>query len=328
MRLGDKIIFLRKQKGWSQEELANQMQVSRQSISKWESSLSAPELEKIVKLSQIFQVSTDYLLKEECEEDAMGQLPVTAEPVQEQRREVTREEAEEYMDLVRRTSKSIAAAVSALVLSPVLLIFLGALSAYSDVKLTEQMAGGIGMAALLLIVAIAVFVLIIKGMPAKKWEFLENEMIALPPGVAEEIRLRQESFAEQYRTGIAVGVLLCIVGAIPLFLTAAWELGDLIIVTSLVILFLLVAVAVYIFVRVCSIEGSYQKLLQEGDYCPENKRLSVFSRIYWCLITAVYLGISLYTQSWEVTWIIWVCAGILFAALKGIAMLVLTKKQN
>lgn len=68
MILAEKIIQLRKKNGWSQEELAEKMNVSRQSVSKWEGSLSVPDLNKILLLSQIFSVSTDYLLKDELEE--------------------------------------------------------------------------------------------------------------------------------------------------------------------------------------------------------------------------------------------------------------------
>lgn len=62
MNLSNKIIQLRKQKGWSQEELANQLQISRQAVSKWESGKSLPDTDKIIQLSQLFNVTTDYLL--------------------------------------------------------------------------------------------------------------------------------------------------------------------------------------------------------------------------------------------------------------------------
>ena len=65
MKLADKLFELRKEKSWSQEKLAEQINVSRQSISKWESGQALPELEKIVELSKIFQVTTDYLLLED-----------------------------------------------------------------------------------------------------------------------------------------------------------------------------------------------------------------------------------------------------------------------
>ncbi|MDQ0222623.1 helix-turn-helix domain-containing protein [Streptococcus moroccensis] len=65
MTLAEKIFTLRKEAGLSQEQLAERLNLSRQSISKWESGQSQPEINHIVKLSQIFNVTTDFLLKEE-----------------------------------------------------------------------------------------------------------------------------------------------------------------------------------------------------------------------------------------------------------------------
>ena len=67
MILAEKIAQLRKQNGWSQEELANRLQVSRQAVSKWEGGASIPDLDKILKLSALFEVTTDYLLKDTLE---------------------------------------------------------------------------------------------------------------------------------------------------------------------------------------------------------------------------------------------------------------------
>ncbi|MCR5327310.1 MAG: helix-turn-helix domain-containing protein [Saccharofermentans sp.] len=63
MTIADRIQSLRKAKGMSQEELADKVGVSRQSVSKWESEQAAPDLDKIVIMSDIFEVTTDYLLK-------------------------------------------------------------------------------------------------------------------------------------------------------------------------------------------------------------------------------------------------------------------------
>lgn len=62
MNLSEKIMMLRKKEGWSQEELANHLQISRQAVSKWESGQSMPDTDKIIQLSQLFHVTTDYLL--------------------------------------------------------------------------------------------------------------------------------------------------------------------------------------------------------------------------------------------------------------------------
>lgn len=63
MNLADRIQSLRKARGISQEELADRLGVSRQAVSKWESEQSMPDLNKIIALSEYFEVTTDYLLK-------------------------------------------------------------------------------------------------------------------------------------------------------------------------------------------------------------------------------------------------------------------------
>ena len=78
MTLGEKLQALRKARGWSQEELATQINVSRQALSKWESGASVPDTENVVALSRLFGVSTDYLLLENGETTA--QAAPTAAP--------------------------------------------------------------------------------------------------------------------------------------------------------------------------------------------------------------------------------------------------------
>ena len=64
MYLGEKIITLRKKQGWSQEELGFHLDVSRQTVSQWEKDLFIPDIDKIIKMSEIFGVTTDYLLRD------------------------------------------------------------------------------------------------------------------------------------------------------------------------------------------------------------------------------------------------------------------------
>ncbi|WP_455616487.1 helix-turn-helix domain-containing protein [Eisenbergiella sp.] len=63
----DKLIELRREKGFSQEQLAEYLEVSRQSVSKWEADKTMPEISKLIVISELFQVSLDYLLIDDCE---------------------------------------------------------------------------------------------------------------------------------------------------------------------------------------------------------------------------------------------------------------------
>ena len=73
MTFGEKLQTLRKARGWSQEELAQQINVSRQALSKWESGASVPDTENVVALSRLFGVPIDYLLLDEMKEPGPGQ---------------------------------------------------------------------------------------------------------------------------------------------------------------------------------------------------------------------------------------------------------------
>lgn len=105
MLLADKIVTLRKRAGWSQEELAVQLGVSRQSVSKWEGARSVPDMQKVVQMSRLFGVTTDYLLKEELGEPE----PAPAEP-DAPLRCVTMEQAADYLALLFRKMRRRASA--------------------------------------------------------------------------------------------------------------------------------------------------------------------------------------------------------------------------
>ena len=69
MTFGEKLQSLRKAKGWTQEELASQISISRQALSKWELGTAIPDTENVLQISKIFGVSTDYLLNDDYEGD-------------------------------------------------------------------------------------------------------------------------------------------------------------------------------------------------------------------------------------------------------------------
>ena len=121
MILADKIMCLRKQKGWSQEELANQMNVSRQSVSKWESESAIPEMDKVVLLSDIFNVSTDYLLKEDMKEDCNENVQVTKQ--ESETIVLTNEQVNMYIGEADKLAKYISTGVSLCILGATILVF-------------------------------------------------------------------------------------------------------------------------------------------------------------------------------------------------------------
>ena len=332
MILADKIIELRKKNGWSQEELAHQLGVSRQAVSKWESASSIPDLDKILKLSQVFGVSTDYLLKDEMELEPPTVVVEVDSDDTEQVKQITLEEATTFLELKLEGAKWIALAVAAMVLSPELLIFLGGLTEYGKMELSEDVAGGVGIVVLLGIVGCAVAGIILISLKLEKYECWQTEMLRLEYGVEGIVRKKKDAFEAAYRTSIAIGVFLCILCAVPILIGGIFQAADMVLVLCVNILLALVAAAVFLFVWSGIKWEGFAILLQEGDYSPEKKRerrkMNRLGGIYWCLVTALYLGISFYTNAWHRTWIIWPCAGVLYAAISGIVGLVSQKNRK
>ena len=312
MILADKIIDLRKKQGWSQEELAEHLGVSRQSVSKWESGMSVPDLNKIIAMSELFGVSTDYLLKDELEvptpSETEGQ--VEAAPI----RTVAAEEANEYMSVVEHYSKRIVLGVALCILSPVLLILLGGIGALGLAGLSEEIGGVLGLAALIILVGIAVAIFIPNGLALSRYQYLDKEEFTLAYGVQGIVEKKMESYRPRFVTMITVGVLICIFSALPLILLGALGMPDMVLIAAVSLLLALCAVGVSLIVRACYINGSYQRLLQTGDFTPEKKTThgealyESVSGAYWCIVTGIYLLWSFLSKDWHITWIIWIIA--------------------
>lgn len=120
------------------------------------------------------------------------------------------------------------------------------------------------------------------------------------------------------------------IGVIPLLMAFGLTENEFVYVCCVDILLILICIGVHLFVRYGMVHESYEKLLQRGDYTEEKKALgrktSYFPRIYWCLVTAIYLGISFYLNNWEISWIVWPVAGVLFAALYGIVQAIYRRR--
>lgn len=319
MILADKITALRRQKGWSQEELAHQLDVSRQAVSKWESASAIPDLERILKMSQIFEVSTDYLLKEELEEpDALADAGEHEEP-KERLRSVPLTEVDAFLEEKKRQSLPQALAVAAYILCPEVLIFLAGYTELKTAQITEDAAAGIGLIVLLIMVAAGTVVTIQNGCRLEKYEYLKSGRFQLQYGVEGIVRKRREEMEKRYRDSVTAGVFFCIVAVIPVFLVMGFAgENDFLGVISVNVMLLLVACGVFLMIRAGGTWQACQILLQEGEFAPEERSKKPVFKIYWCVVTAVYLGISLWSNEWHRTWIIWAVAGVLSGAVKGI----------
>lgn len=331
--IGDKIIILRKQRGWSQENLAEHLHVSRQSVSKWESGASVPDLDKIILLSQIFGVTTDYLLldgpdaeserdfREDGESDDWKSEAVETgdSKANPEGKFFTSTEVREYLEAMKWLSGRIRFCVAALIMSPVVLILLGGLSEYGNGGVSENMAGGIGMTVLLAVVAVAVAGIILSAMRVKDYEYLEYTQVEMDADMRAQLTEEKMQYRAKWGTCIAAGVLLCIVSVVPMFIFGAMEAPDMVLVCTVAFLLIVIAIAVFLFITVGVVMEAYDKLLQEGDYTAEKKRANkTIGNVYWPVVVVIYLAYSFITGDWGRSWIIWPVAGVAYAAISRI----------
>ncbi|MDO4351454.1 MAG: helix-turn-helix transcriptional regulator [Eubacteriales bacterium] len=311
MRFEDKLMQLRKRAGWSQEELAEKLDVSRQAVSKWESAQSTPDLERVLALARLFGVSTDYLLKEEAEEEEL--CGGEAKPAS--GRLVTMGEAEAFLEVKARTADRIAWAVFACVISPIALLLLGAAAEQKAVP--EMHAAVIGLVVLLVIVAGAVTVFIGCGTQTAPYQYMEKEAIETAPGVADMVRERQKAYRESHGRANRMGACLCILSVVPLLMAAFFTENALQLTAALSLMMAIAGLGTVSFIRAGIRWESMQKLLEEGDYSRNAKKRNTqaISTAYWLLAVAIYLGYSFATEDWKNSWIVWPVAGVLYAAL-------------
>ena len=310
MILADKIINLRKKNAWSQEELAEKLGVSRQSISKYEGAQSIPDMDKILKLSKIFGVTTDYLIKDDIED-----LDFLDEEYEESKtRKVSMEMANEYLNLKEISAKNFALGVSLCIISPILLIIFS--QAYESLLLSvpENVVDGVSLTVLFLFVIAAVGIFVREGMTLKKYEFIESESIDTDYGVDGMARDRMEKFHDSFVKKNIIGVLLIVASVLPIFLGMIFSAEDMVIAIAMGFLLALVALGVNFLLRANIYMNGMKALLEGEDFTRENKELKKkiepFITAYWILIVAIYLGYSLVTNKWDKSWIIWPVAGV------------------
>lgn len=327
MILADKIIRLRKKNGWSQEELADKMNVSRQAVSKWEGAQTVPDLGKVLQLSNLFGVTTDYLLKDEIEDeeftDEISGLEV---------KRVSMEEANEYIAHKRWASLITAIATFLCIISPITLIILGNCSEEQYLSISERTVGTIGLVTLILIVTVAVAMFVYAGFKNAPYEYLDKtEPFELEYGVSGMVKEKQKEYRDKYVRCNIIATSVCIISIIPLLTANLYEF-DFYTLNMMCVTITIAGIGASMFVLNGIRWSSMQKLLKEGEFTIEEKKKSgVRERVgtvYWLSLTAIYLIWSFISNDWEITWIVFAAGGVLFAAVMAICNLCIGRKNK
>ncbi len=306
MILADKIIELRKKAGMSQDELAELMDVSRQSVSKWEGAQSIPDLSKILKMSEIFGVSTDYLLKDDFEKPA----PEISETVTDSKplRRVSMEEPNKFLMVNERSAFKTAVRVALCILSPVPTTILS--------ELSVTLSTTLGIVFLFIMIAGAAGLFISAGADKKPFRYLIKEGIDTAYGVDGMLREKQTKFSFMHARNLIIGVALCILSVIPPTLIGTmFPESDFLNCMGVGLLFVMVALGVFLILRTSLIKSGFSKLLEEDRFTREKKsrerETGSITGNYWLIVTAGFLAYSFITNDWGRSWIVFPVAALL-----------------
>ena len=291
MILADKITALRKKAGWSQEELAEQLGVTRQSVSKWEGAQSVPDMDKVVQMSRLFGVTTDFLLKDELSEEEPA-----PEGCNSPLRRVTMAEASEYLAL-RRAAAGVGLCVLLVMVAVGVAIFLACAAKVKPYEFLEK-------------------------------EPFETEY-GVAGMVRERQKEHAPAYARLNITGTVLCILAAVplfaamcVSASDLFYIGAVCLL-LAIVSAGCFAFVLGGV------NHSAMQALLEEEDYTRENKVKSPVVGAVSGIYWLLVTAVYLFYTfgpMGNGQPKYSWFIWAVAGVLFGAVMLVVKLIARRK--
>lgn len=299
MSFAENLLFLRKQKDITQEQLAEQLEVSRQSVSKWESGQSYPEMEKLLQICSMFHCSMDTLMQGDV-------------------RKTFSEDIYGYDRQKNQFSKWISAGVGLILLGISVMMFL------TSAGMNEEYAAVVFFTLLIA----AVMIMVVMG--------LQMEQFSKKHPVIEDFYTEEEKDQayRKFTVRIAVGVGLILVGLL-IQLAGGVALDEAVlsreaavqretVLDAVFMLIISAAVPILTYAGMQKEKYDIEKYNKEENPSPERRKRYVLKRkVCGCIMlltTCVYLFWSFTTNNWGVTWVVYPIAGILC----GVAALVLS----
>lgn len=318
MILADKIAKLRKQLGWSQEELAEKLDVSRQSVSKWESANSIPDINRIIMLADIFSVTTDFLLKDENETfENKNQTTQESSSIR-----VNLEQATSYVQSKLAISSLNTKGVMLCICSVVPLFFFMAMAETNRLNITGDIAAPLGVVSILVMVSIAIHFFIKTNQYDNQIAVIDNEKFELEYGVHSIFKDKLEKFKPKYNTKLSMSIFMFIISFVPVMVVSQFFDGSDVVMLMIILMLFIISAGIYVISPISAEHEAYNAILldhgEESIKSKRYKRSEKLASFYWPLLTAIYLGWSLWTMNWGITWILWPVGAVFFTALIGL----------
>lgn len=283
MAFSENLQFIRSRAGITQEQLAEQLSVSRQSVSKWEGGLSFPEMDTLLRICELYDVNLDTLLRGSVEQSSVA-------------------DTAQYDAFMNRYARRIAFSVGGILAGVSAMIFLNA----------WQVSEMISTALLLLVITVSVVVLIASGIQEE--HFRKKHPVIADFYTEEE----KDAFHQKFVWYIAGGVGAILFGVVLLLLTFFFvpEREPYESLAAAVFL-LIIAAAVTAFIYAGMQDEKYKVWKYNRDNAPTpeaKKRLNLIGSlcgVIMLLATAVYVGLGLTQALWDTAWWVFPVGGIL-----------------
>ncbi|MFF2482363.1 helix-turn-helix domain-containing protein [Paenibacillus sp. NPDC058071] len=253
MSFGEKLLRLRKEKGYSQEVLAERLNTTRQAVSKWENGQGFPETEKLLMLGNLFEVSIDYLLKE-TEEKSDGE---------DRGYYVSQEMAEGYLSYQQKLANRLAMGFGLIILAFVPYLMFRQEPVVYAILIVLLAAAGI----------VTFLSAILKD--EERYHVLEKEALMLDQNYVKQLTERVNRLKKRYAVVITVGVGLAAIGGM-VFALEEKGITEGALAPYYPVCVVLIAIGAYAFIRASTPWTAYDLLIHNEKYV--NRRNASFWR--------------------------------------------------
>jgi len=243
MKFSEKLYKLRKEKGLSQEALAEKLNTTRQAISKWENDQGFPETEKLLMLGNIFEVSIDYLLKDTVEDHHEN----------EQGYYVSKEMAEGYVVSQRKISKYFSSGFCLLIASTIPYFLFQQEPLIYTILISIIAVLGIGMLA-------AGFI------EEDRYAILKKEALLFDHNYLKELTSRYEQIKKKNTGILVIGVCFIVAGGISFLLVKKEWVASNVLMPYYPMLIAFIAFGVYLLIRAVAIIDAYRILVKNREH--------------------------------------------------------------
>lgn len=293
MNFGENLQTLRKLKNYSQEDLADKLQVSRQAVSKWESGTGFPETEKLISICDLFDCSMDELVK--------GKISIDSNS-----------EKEVYDSFMNKFSRSISLAIMLILIGATLLLTILGFNIDNDM---------FGIVILLIFVVFSVPIFIVKGIEMENFKTKYPKLSNIYS--QEEI----DSYNKKFAKMIAMSISIILIGVVVMMTTIALKIFDDSSTFPVSILMCFISVAVPLLVNTGIQKDKYdiEKYNKENSMYSKDEldKVGAYCGVIMLVATIIYFLISFIFNIWEISWIVFPVGGMLC----GIVSILLKKEK-